>query len=105
MNTTQQDSHGGDQLRNAIIDSYKGYTGENIWPVVIDSIMQLTESYAEQLATRRAVEARIDELLKAYNEVVGEPNVPIRSKFVKKFTAYHKSQHETLTAELKGHAK
>jgi Fe2+ transport system protein B len=41
-------------------------------------------------------EARIDELTTAYTQVVGDREVSLRSKFVKRFTAYLKARHATL---------
>jgi hypothetical protein len=41
-------------------------------------------------------------LYKAYNEVVGEPSVPLRSKFVKVFTKYLYSRIAALRGEAHG---
>jgi hypothetical protein len=46
--------------------------------------------------------ARDDELITAYTQVVGEPSVPIRSKFVKQFTKYLKERHQQLKDAVDG---
>lgn len=53
------------------------------------SLIQTSVQEAEQ-------EARIDELCKAFTQVVGDKSVSLRSKFVKRFDTYLKERHNQL---------
>lgn len=62
----------------------------------IDEIVALFDQYC--------LVARKDELTKAFTQVVGDGNVSLRSKFVKRFNAYLKERYAYLTqaSGLKG---
>jgi len=69
----------------------------------------ITKAHEDELKCVRAgghddvgllAEARIDELIKAFTQVVGDETVSLRSKFVKRFTKYLKARYKQLKENL-----